>query len=784
MTDQRGTAVKRVLAALADYGSHVEQRGTDTWAAQCPADGHDDRTASLAIAQGDAGAVVWCHAGCDTKTAVLPPLKLGFPDLFDQPRQVRDRAPRRVAAEYRYTDEHGELLFVKVRYEPKDFAVKRPDGSGGWTYKLSRDTRRVLYRLPEVLAAVRDGKTVFLVEGEKDAGRLAGLGHVATCNFDGAAKDGQRPKWRPEYTGVLRGADVVIIADRDAPGIAHAQAIAASLNGKAKSVAIMQAAVDRARADVSDHLDAGLDLGDLVPVKPDPPASKAPWPDGPAPAEGGRFGREYDAEGHLVYDPQDPLAPIKEAVKDAPPEQLEGRVAVAVEAMARFGMDTQTKVSARVYVKKQKLLTVSQFDEILEEAKRARTRKHTSPPSLPAADTAHLHTPPAWASEQDILARMVRTLRVCTGLVGENRNAKLVYLAITSRLLDKQVSIVVKGLSSSGKSYTIECVTVLFPPEAVYTMTAMSERALIYLDESMEHRTIILYEATALREGREKAEDNQTAYIVRSLLSEGHIEYPVVLRQEDGTLRTEKIIVPGPTNLVTSTTSISLHPENETRMLSLPSNDSQAQTRRVMVISSDDGPGREPDVGDWLDYQRWLSGASHEVTIPYARCVAAQVPPVAVRLRRDWNAIRALIRTHAMMHQLNREADGHGRIIATLDDYTAVRSLVAELVAEGIGATVPESVRQTVETVKKLAEDGAHRGRRDRRRGGRCPQDRAVSRDQAAVHGTGPRVPGQLGGQAGQAGPVRPRRPDARRDGGDATARPDLHRSVRTPSAG
>ena len=45
----------------------------------------------------------------------------------------------------------------------------------------------------------------------------------------------------------------------------------------------------------------------------------------------------------------------------------------------------------------------------------------------------------------------------------------------------------------------------------------------------------MLYEATALREGREKADDNQTAYIVRSLLSEGRIEYPTVMRDEDGT---------------------------------------------------------------------------------------------------------------------------------------------------------------------------------------------------------------------------------------------------------
>jgi hypothetical protein len=144
--------------------------------------------------------------------------------------------------------------------------VKRPDGRGGWAFRLGSETRRVLYRLPEVLAAVGTRRTVYVVEGEKDADRLAGLGLVATCNFDGAAKDGQRAKWRPEYAEPLRGADVVIIADRDAPGIAHARAIAASLGGKAKSVAIVQAAVDRAHADVSDHLDAGLGLDDLAPV--------------------------------------------------------------------------------------------------------------------------------------------------------------------------------------------------------------------------------------------------------------------------------------------------------------------------------------------------------------------------------------------------------------------------------------------------------------------------------------------------------------------------------------
>src|SRR5947207_12214727 len=95
----------------------------------------------------------------------------------------------------------------------------------------------------------------------------------------------------------------------------------------------------------------------------------------------------------------------------------------------------------------------------------------------------------------------------------------------------------------------------------------------------------------------------------------------------------------------------------------------------------------------------------------YARCVAAQIPSVAVRLRRDWNAIRSLIRAHAIIHQKNRDTDEDGRIIATVADYTAVRSLVNDLIADAIGATVPASVRETVQTVEVLAnssEDKAY----------------------------------------------------------------------------
>jgi hypothetical protein len=95
------------------------------------------------------------------------------------------------------------------------------------------------------------------------------------------------------------------------------------------------------------------------------------------------------------------------------------------------------------------------------------------------------------------------------------------------------------------------------------------------------------------------------------------------------------------------------------------------------------------------------------VTIPYARKLAELVPPVAVRLRRDFGALLALIRAHAVLHQANRQRDEHGRIIATVDDYEVVRDLIADVIATGVEATVPQVVRQTVSTVEVLAdEDG------------------------------------------------------------------------------
>jgi Domain of unknown function (DUF3854) len=305
---------------------------------------------------------------------------------------------------------------------------------------------------------------------------------------------------------------------------------------------------------------------------------------------------------------------------------------------------------------------------------------------------------PAIALLRRILDRFADEVRA-RGLVGEERLAQTLYLVLTSRLLDKQVSAGVKGHSASGKSYTVETVTKFFPPWSYLEFTAMSEKALVYSTEEYAHRTLVVYEVVALREG---VEDDMTSYFIRSLLSEGRIDYEVTVRDADGGFTTKHIVKEGPTNLIFTTTKTKVHAENETRILSLGTNDSREQTARVLREMADEGR-KLGDLSVWQDLQRWLASAVHRVTIPYARALVERIPPVAVRLRRDVGSLLALIRAHAVLHQATREKDEQGRIVADLDDYAVVRELVADVMAEGVGATVSETVRETVEAVAAIA---------------------------------------------------------------------------------
>lgn len=265
MTTQTAAPVDAVLEHL-----DGARRSGDGWSARCPA--HDDRSPSLTVAVGaDDRVLIHCQAGCSVEDVVTA-LGLTMGDLF--PAALRSNGSgRRIDHTYDYVDEIGNVLYQVLRFHPKTFRQRRPNGRGGWTWSLG-DTRRVLYRLPQVLAAVAAGDTVYITEGEKDAEALTRAGVVATCNSGGAGK------WRPEYTEPLAGATVVVIADRDDTGRAHARTVTDSLTAAGCRVAVVEAAVGK---DATDHLSAGRTVADLVPV--DLPSDEPDDPDEPDPGD-------------------------------------------------------------------------------------------------------------------------------------------------------------------------------------------------------------------------------------------------------------------------------------------------------------------------------------------------------------------------------------------------------------------------------------------------------------------------------------------------------------------
>ncbi|HRH41019.1 MAG TPA: hypothetical protein PKY82_05195, partial [Pyrinomonadaceae bacterium] len=217
------------------------KKGASGWNALCPS--HNDKTRSLSITEKGGKVLMKCFAGCDVQT-IVSYLGLTMNDLFAEKLsgfQPKSEPKKRIKEIYDYTDEHGKLLFQSVRYEPKGFSQRRPNGKGDYIWNL-QDIKLVLYRLPEILSA----EMVFLVEGEKDVEILRTQGFVATCNPQGALK------WRDEYNDYLKNKTIVILPDNDEPGRKHALQVATSLYGIAKEIIILELPNLKPKGDVSD----------------------------------------------------------------------------------------------------------------------------------------------------------------------------------------------------------------------------------------------------------------------------------------------------------------------------------------------------------------------------------------------------------------------------------------------------------------------------------------------------------------------------------------------------
>jgi hypothetical protein len=216
----------------------MPQRGS-RWRTACPI--HQGARDSFAV---DPFTGLWtCHSACDRGGSVadlemelqrcdFATAKRAIEQIVGRPQANGNGNARTVVAYYEYKSEQGAPLFRVVRTEPKGFYQQRFEG-GQWVSGLGQ-TRRVLYRLPDLLGPNAAHVQLFVAEGERDVDALRSQGFVATCNAGGAGK------WKAEYSDALTGRNVVILPDADEPGRKHATAVATALMGKAASIRIVE----------------------------------------------------------------------------------------------------------------------------------------------------------------------------------------------------------------------------------------------------------------------------------------------------------------------------------------------------------------------------------------------------------------------------------------------------------------------------------------------------------------------------------------------------------------
>ena len=300
------------------------------------------------------------------------------------------------------------------------------------------------------------------------------------------------------------------------------------------------------------------------------------------------------------------------------------------------------------------------------------------------------------AMQPDLLKQAIDAVHE-QGVYGESEMIKLVYLAATSRVLNKPTSPLIVGPSAGGKSHTSGAALNLIPPEEIVALSSASALSLVYDDVTLVHRVLTIYEATPLQND----DNGMFAMLVRVLMSEGKLVHKTSIEDPESPTgrRVETIEKQGPIALVVTTTG-QLHAENETRMLRYGVTESQAQTRAVMqqiaVQATQAAP--EHDHSMWHDLQRWIGAGPRDVLVPYAPQLADRIPPAAVRLRRDFSSLLGLIKASALLHQAQRQTRD-GAVVATIDDYRYVRDIALRSIEETLGARPTDRVTAIVQFV-------------------------------------------------------------------------------------
>lgn len=327
----------------------------------------------------------------------------------------------------------------------------------------------------------------------------------------------------------------------------------------------------------------------------------------------------------------------------------------------------------------------------------------------------------------DLFGSLVKHVEIA-GYVGEARNKKLAYVIATSRRLPKPLSGIVRSQSGAGKSYLMECVAELMPPEDVHFFSRLTPQALYYLErDALQNKLLIVDE----RNGSEESE-----YPIRTLQTRRVLKLAVPVKDPNsGRIKTETLEILGPIAYMESTTSQKVNPENENRCFELYLDESDEQTRAIFAAQR-----KARTLDGWKterlkekvrkthhDAQRLLRPL--KVIVPYVDLL--EFPKEWLRGRRDHDRFLSLIEGIAFLHQYQRTigTDGGAEYIeAAIEDYAHAYDLAQTVFANTLG-DLPKPVVDLVAEIKKMLgkREKAEFTRRDVREFTRLP-DHIVKR--------------------------------------------------------
>ena len=300
----------------------------------------------------------------------------------------------------------------------------------------------------------------------------------------------------------------------------------------------------------------------------------------------------------------------------------------------------------------------------------------------------------AWLTAPDLVGRL-RAAFHKAGIIGEENNTLLAYLAGVSRLLERPLAIIIQSASAAGKTTLMDAVLAFFPEEERIKYSAMTGQSLYYLGETnLKHKILAIVEEA----GAEKA-----SYALKLLQSEGELTIASTGKDPTtGRMETQVYRVEGPVMIMLTTTAIDLDEELQNRCLTLSVDESPEQTAKIHTLQRERrtlaGLVAKAERTELLrvlrNAQRLLTAV--EVLNPYAPSLT--FPSGRTRNRRDHEKYLTLIDSIALLHQHQRPKGRYklgGRTLeyvpVTLDDIALANELAPEVLGRSLDELPPQT---------------------------------------------------------------------------------------------